>query len=103
LQLANIRLAARQWRNTAAAHHLAIIFNHPVGMAWLAVKLKQLVQIRIGNGIAFVGGQAVFRRDGTDNGGNSRVVAGGYPAECRKDCVEFILLLNRKTIHHSDI
>jgi hypothetical protein len=45
---------------TAAAHDFTVLLNHPVGRARLAVNLEQFVQIRVGNGVAFIGGQAVF-------------------------------------------
>jgi hypothetical protein len=83
LQLANIRLAAsvaQHRRRPPPGHHIRSPSRH--GLA--GCKAETARPDSIGNGIAFVGGQAVFCRDGTDNGGNGWVVAGGYPAECRE-------------------
>src|SRR5690606_22956489 len=85
LQLADIRLAAAERSNAAAAHHLAILLNNPVGVARLAVKLEQLVQIWISNRVAFISRQAIFGRNRTDNGGDSRVVLHSDPTHRRRD------------------
>jgi len=61
LQFTDIRFAALERGDAAAAHHLAILLNHPVGVTRLAVEGIQLIKIRIGHGIAFVGGQAILR------------------------------------------
>lgn len=103
LKFTDIRLAAKQWGNAAAAHDLAVLFNDPVGMARLAVQLKKFVQIWVGHGVAFVGGQAIFGRNRADNGGDSRVVAGGYPAECREGLRGAHFVTQSIKIHHSDI
>ena len=69
----------------AAAHDLAVLLDDPIGMARLAVQLKKFVQIGIGHGVAFVGGQAIFGRYRADNGGDSRVVLLSDPTHCRRD------------------
>jgi len=51
------------------------LLNHPVGRARLAVNLEQFVQIRVGNGIALIGGKPVFSGNFADNTGNGGVVA----------------------------
>src|SRR5690606_1180563 len=85
LQLADIRLAAAQWRNAASAHDLSVLLDNPVGMAWLAIKLEQFVQVRVGNRIAFISSQAILGGNGADNGGNSRVVLLSDPTHRRRD------------------
>ncbi len=45
LQLADIRLAAGERRDAAAANHFPLLLHHPVGGARLAVQLIQLIEI----------------------------------------------------------
>ena len=68
----------------AAAPDFTVLLNHPVGRARLAVNLEQFVQIRVGNGVAFIGGQAVFSGNFADNAGNCGVIIGRNSAQrCR--------------------
>jgi hypothetical protein len=80
LQFADIRLATFQRGDTAAAHHSAILFHHPIGVPRLAVELVQLVQIGVRHGITFISGKTVFGRNPTNNGGNRGIIVGSHPA-----------------------
>ena len=75
----------RQRGNAAAADHLTLLFNHPIGGARLAVELKKLIEVRVGDRIAFIGRQAVFRRNLADNVGDSCIIFSGDAAQRRRN------------------
>ena len=81
LQLADIRLAAGERRDAAAANYFPLFLHHPVGGARLAVQLIQLIEIRVGDRIAFIGGQAIFSRDLADDPGDGGIV-------CRRNATQ---------------
>jgi hypothetical protein len=39
---------------------LPIKFNHPIGTAWLAINVEEMVEVWVRDGIAFVCGEAAL-------------------------------------------